>query len=100
MGGLFFKQKTAYEMRISDWSSDVCSSDLQTRDAVDTYMASTKGKPEPWLFPGRRGQPMTTRQYARLLNHWLAEIGLEPVLFGTHSLRRTRSTLIYPRTGT
>src|SRR3546814_8185343 len=26
---LFFKQKTAYEMRISDWSSDVCSSDLQ-----------------------------------------------------------------------
>src|SRR3546814_8610508 len=27
----FFKQKTAYEMRISDWSSDVCSSDLETR---------------------------------------------------------------------
>src|SRR3546814_16567222 len=27
----FFKQKTAYEMRISDWSSDVCSSDLQGR---------------------------------------------------------------------
>src|SRR3546814_3222417 len=27
----FFKQKTAYEMRISDWSSDVCSSDLQMR---------------------------------------------------------------------
>src|SRR3546814_8943435 len=31
----FFKQKTAYEMRISDWSSDVCSSDLQRRDAED-----------------------------------------------------------------
>src|SRR3546814_2115490 len=29
---LFFKQKTAYEMRISDWSSDVCSSDLQVDD--------------------------------------------------------------------
>src|SRR3546814_1997207 len=29
----FFKQKTAYEMRISDWSSDVCSSDLRTRRA-------------------------------------------------------------------
>src|SRR3546814_8344042 len=29
MGFFFFKQKTAYEMRISDWSSDVCSSDLQ-----------------------------------------------------------------------
>src|SRR3546814_6156678 len=35
----FFKQKTAYEMRISDWSSDVCSSDLLTKlgaDGVDT----------------------------------------------------------------
>src|SRR3546814_7136720 len=31
----FFKQKTAYEMRISDWSSDVCSSDLTVR-GVDT----------------------------------------------------------------
>src|SRR3546814_7403374 len=31
----FFKQKTAYEMRISDWSSDVCSSDLQTRGHGD-----------------------------------------------------------------
>src|SRR3546814_6966284 len=33
----FFKQKTAYEMRISDWSSDVCSSDLR-QDAGDRYM--------------------------------------------------------------
>src|SRR3546814_4263544 len=33
----FFKQKTAYEMRISDWSSDVCSSDLQWR----AHMAHT-----------------------------------------------------------
>src|SRR3546814_12574624 len=30
----FFKQKTAYEMRISDWSSDVCSSDLLRRDVL------------------------------------------------------------------
>src|SRR3546814_4092681 len=30
----FFKQKTAYEMRISDWSSDVCSSDLKTLDCA------------------------------------------------------------------
>src|SRR3546814_9836830 len=32
-GGFFFKQKTAYEMRISDWSSDVCSSDLDVAAA-------------------------------------------------------------------
>src|SRR3546814_7180739 len=31
----FFKQKTAYEMRISDWSSDVCSSDLLTLEIGD-----------------------------------------------------------------
>src|SRR3546814_5137360 len=31
----FFKQKTAYEMRISDWSSDVCSSDLGAAERVD-----------------------------------------------------------------
>src|SRR3546814_20126009 len=33
----FFKQKTAYEMRISDWSSDVCSSDLRTDQVPETY---------------------------------------------------------------
>src|SRR3546814_10394942 len=33
----FFKQKTAYEMRISDWSSDVCSSDLDEKSLVVTY---------------------------------------------------------------
>src|SRR3546814_5927407 len=39
----FFKQKTAYEMRISDWSSDVCSSDLQ-RDMVEPQRRKQRGK--------------------------------------------------------
>src|SRR3546814_3411173 len=34
----FFKQKTAYEMRISDWSSDVCSSDLRRFGAQETFL--------------------------------------------------------------
>src|SRR3546814_1532849 len=34
----FFKQKTAYEMRISDWSSDVCSSDLVEQEAVEARL--------------------------------------------------------------
>src|SRR3546814_7098757 len=38
---VFFKQKTAYEMRISDWSSDVCSSDLGSADAKDTPSSTT-----------------------------------------------------------
>jgi hypothetical protein len=42
---------------------------------------------------------MTTRQYARLVSEWIASIGLDPLLFGTHSLRRTKATLIYRRTG-
>jgi integrase len=42
---------------------------------------------------------MTTRQYARLVSEWIAGIGLEPRFFGTHSLRRTKATLIYQRTG-
>jgi integrase len=41
---------------------------------------------------------MTTRQYARLVSRWVASIGLDAKLFGTHSLRRTKATLIY-RTG-
>src|SRR5882672_10335255 len=42
---------------------------------------------------------MTTRQYARLVSAWIGSVGLDPRLFGTHSLRRTKATLIYRRTG-
>src|SRR3546814_5928163 len=38
----FFKQKTAYEMRISDWSSDVCSSDLSTKRLLNENRLSSK----------------------------------------------------------
>ena len=42
---------------------------------------------------------MTTRQYARLLSDWLTSVGLDANIYGTHSLRRTKATLIYRRTG-
>lgn len=42
---------------------------------------------------------MTPRQYGRLVWSWLMGIGLDPHLYGTHSLRRTKATLIYRRTG-
>jgi site-specific recombinase XerC len=42
---------------------------------------------------------MTTRQYARHLADWLTGIDLDSHLYGTHSLRRTKATLIYRRTG-
>ena len=72
----------------------------QTRQAIDDYLTSTGKKPGEYLFDGRRPrESMTTRQYARLLADWLVGIGLDPHVYGTHSLRRTKATLIYRRTG-
>lgn len=71
-----------------------------TRQAIDDYLRVTGKKSGEYLFTGRqRARHMTTRQYARLLSHWIADIGLDPHLFGTHSLRRTKATLIDRRTG-
>ena len=71
----------------------------QTRQAVDDFLKAAGKKPGDYVFTGRGGLAMTTRQYARLLAHWIASIGLDPKVFGTHSLRRTKVTLIYRRTG-
>src|SRR3546814_2989610 len=46
----FFKQKTAYEMRISDWSSDVCSSDLYSSKSCCDWAVGTKGLNSPVIF--------------------------------------------------
>jgi hypothetical protein len=53
------------------------------------------------LFPGRCGPDwqLTTRQYARLVGDWISGIGLDPLKYATHSMRRTKATLIYHRTG-
>src|SRR3546814_8118760 len=56
----FFKQKTAYEMRISDWSSDVCSSDLKSR-----ALKRMGRRPRDW---GRVGQIWQVRLPARLVD--------------------------------
>ena len=72
-----------------------------TRQAVDDYLKVANKRPGEFLFTGRRGaeRGMTTRQYARLVSEWIGSVGLDPRLFGTHSLRRTKATLIYRRTG-
>src|SRR5262249_10292146 len=72
----------------------------QTRQSVDEYIRVTGKKARDFLFAGRRaGQCISTRQYARIVSKWIRGIGLDPNLFGTHSLRRTKATLIYRRTG-
>jgi len=72
-----------------------------TREAVDAHLKMARKKPGEFLFtrPRRPGEGMTTRQYARFVSDWIAGIGLDPQVFGTHSLRRTKATLIYRRTG-
>ena len=70
--------------------------------ADDEYLRLTGRKPGQFLFAGRRDDDkrgLTTRQYARLVQEWVASIGLDPAKFGTHSLRRTKAVLIYRRTG-
>jgi integrase len=73
----------------------------QTRQAIDDYLKAANKRPGEFLFADHRGpgRSMTTRQYARLVSEWIGSIGLDPRLFGTHSLRRTKATLIYRRTG-
>jgi len=73
----------------------------QTRQAVEDYLRASGKKPGEVMFSGRRqgDHCMKTRQYARVVAEWIGSIGLDPRLFGTHSLRRTKPTLIYRRTG-
>jgi Phage integrase family len=73
----------------------------QTSEAVDHYVRATGKRPGQFLFTGRGSgdRAISTRQYARLVSRWIASIGLNASFFGTHSLRRTKATLIYRRTG-
>lgn len=73
----------------------------QTRSALDAYLKSQQPVVSDYLFAGRgkSRRHLGTRQYARLVSQWVASVGLDPSLFGTHSLRRTKAALIYRRTG-
>ena len=71
-----------------------------TRDSVQAWIGETQLKSGDFLFPSRchRSDHLGTRQYARILHGWIEEIGLDVQDFGTHSIRRTKATLIYRRT--
>ena len=55
---------------------------------------------DSYLFPSRLHESphLSTRQYARIVNEWVEEIGLDPINYGTHTMRRTKASLIYRRT--
>lgn len=71
------------------------------RESVLAWLKPRGGSTDDFLFPSRvdRQGHITTRQYARLVDEWLAAVGLNPANYGTHSLRRTKVSVIYKRTG-
>ena len=70
------------------------------RTALQAWIAKAGLGSQDYLFTSRhRGKAhLSTRQYARLVKGWVTLINLDPTLYGTHSLRRTKPTLIYRRT--
>ena len=71
-----------------------------TRLAVAEWISHAGLGHEKYLFPSPHSISghISTRQYARIVDRWVASIGLDPAVYGTHSLRRTKASLIYRRT--
>jgi integrase len=71
-----------------------------TREAVAEWIKAAALTNDSYLFPSRvHDSPhLGTRQYARILDSWIEEIGLDPTAYGTHTIRRTKASLIYRRT--
>jgi len=72
-----------------------------TRKALAEWINDPQMRGHDHLWPGRVHDRLhiSTRQYARLLKHWVCSIGLDPSAFGTHSMRRTKVAQIYKKTG-
>lgn len=72
-----------------------------TRTSVAKWMEDPLMIGSEYLWPGRFPERLhiSTRQYARILRDWVSSIGLEVSAYGTHSMRRTKVTQIYKKTG-
>lgn len=71
-----------------------------TRTALAAWIEKANLKADQYLFPSRlaRSPHVSTRQYARIVHQWVSAIGLDSTVYGTHTMRRTKATLIYRRT--
>ncbi len=72
----------------------------QTRESISKWIDSAGLEYSDYLFKSRfkTSAHISTRQYARILEGWVTQIGLNPAAYGTHSMRRTKASLIYRRT--
>jgi len=71
-----------------------------TKEALTSWIRHAALKSENYLFPTRlHDSPhLSIRQYARIVDGWVRSAGLDPAAYGTHTLRRTKASLIYRRT--
>lgn len=71
------------------------------RASLFAWLERRGGSAEDYVFPSRvdHSRHFSTRQYARLVDEWVVAIGLQPEEYGTHSLRRTKASIIYNATG-
>ena len=71
------------------------------RKTLRAWLERRGGTPGDYVFPSRNDYTghMSTRQYARLVHEWVVGIGLQSQEYGTHSLRRTKASIIYKATG-
>lgn len=71
-----------------------------SRNSIYQYLLILVSQPQDYLFRSRlrESSHLSTRQRARIVKAWFKSIGLDPMLYATHSIRRTRPALIYKRT--
>lgn len=73
----------------------------EARRSLEAWLARRGGCILDFVFPSRvneRGH-LSTRQYARIVDEWVSTVGLDKREFGTHSMRRTKASIIYKSTG-
>lgn len=90
---IVIQQKTGRPVQF-ELTSDV-------RGSLATWLARRCGSADDYVFPSRidHTRPMSTRQYARLVDEWVTAVGLRREDYGTHSMRRTKAAMIYRATG-
>ncbi len=72
----------------------------RTRKSIEQWIEAAKLVSSNCLFPSRQhaSPHLSMRQYSRIVESWVSGVGLDPKAYGTHSMRRTKATLIYRRT--